>query len=91
MAVCEKEIPASLPGPPSGVVSDGGMTAEPFADKDFSGGISYVQVSLRYRRHGISVGVGGAVHIVYLLGAVVKCHRVGVTCGLEFLLGSSVL
>ena len=39
MAVCEKKIPASFPGPPSGIVSDGGVTTEPFADENFSGGI----------------------------------------------------
>lgn len=71
MAVCEKKISASFPGPPAGVVGDGGMTAEPFADENFSGGICDVQVSLGDREHGVSVGVGGAVHIVNLLGAVV--------------------
>jgi len=42
MSVCEKKIPASFPGPPSGVVSDGSVTAEPFTDEDFSSGICYV-------------------------------------------------
>ena len=61
------------------------MIAEPFADKYLSGRMGHIPASLRYGGLGsFAVSVARAAHRVYLLGAVVEGHRVGITGGLIF-------
>jgi len=78
MAISKEVVALAFPAPPAVVLVYGQVIAEPFGDENFPGWVSYVANSLRHRGLGIAVCVGGAIHIINLLRAMVEGHRVAI-------------